>query len=131
MNGNEITNHLNAAMVACLRAQTILLPMTEGRYPAIVNDITRQQWQTTLWNAKQAIGKALDHVESASSIIGEPGPERDTDDVDTRMVEVQERYKSDIRAHANEKEAFRRIAADQAAIITDLKEKLSRHEVSA
>ncbi len=73
MNGNEIKNHLNAAIVSCLRAQTLLLPMTEGRYPTIVNDITRQQWQTTLWNAKQEIGKALDTVESASLLIGDPG----------------------------------------------------------
>lgn len=72
MNGNDVTNHLNAAIVACELTKIKLLPMAEGRHPVKVSDITRQVWLTTLWEASQRLRGAQMEIEGAQDAIGQP-----------------------------------------------------------
>ncbi len=69
MNGNEITNHLNAAIVAMELAKSKLLPMMDGRLPDHPHYMTAEGWQATVWAAKEKLGGALDSLQIASDMI--------------------------------------------------------------
>ncbi len=69
MNGNEITNHLNAAIVAMGLAKAKLFPMMDGRLPDNPHYMTAEGWQTIVWAAKEKLGGALDSLQIASDMI--------------------------------------------------------------